>query len=129
MLLAKCLAPRRSRAWAWWHTSQPANSVSTGRLGGFAQVSDTATAASDAGNKYDFQVANLTQTNNLLASAKSTNGAEIAANTVYDLGPDQNRQVAANDVLELQITKTGAPTDLSGAEVAVVVEYDLVQDS
>ena len=92
-------------------------------------VSDTATSSSDGTDNYTFQVANLTQTNNLLASAKSTNGAEIAADTVYDLDPDQNQQVAANDVLELQITKNNAPTDLSSAEISAVIEYDLVRDS
>lgn len=92
-------------------------------------VSDTATSGSDAGNNWTFQVANKTQTNNLCATAKTTNGAEAGADAVYNLGVDQNLQMALNDVLELQVTKTGSPTDLTSAEISVFVEYDLVQDA
>lgn len=89
-------------------------------------ISDTATTGSGAGTRWDFQVANLTAGNNLLSVAKTTNGAEIAADTPYSLGVNQNNAKAdldALDVLELQITKTGTPTDLSGAKVMVQVNY------
>lgn len=89
-------------------------------------VSDTATTGSDGSNNWTIQVANLTAANNLCSSAKTTNGAEIAADTRYSLGVDQNNAKAdldGGDVLELQITKTGTPTDLSGARVIVQVDY------
>ena len=86
-------------------------------------VSDTATTGSDGSNNYQFQVANLTQTQDLLSSQVSTNGNEIAADTVFTITPDQNTGVAPDDVLELQITKNGTATDLSGAEVIVEVHY------
>jgi hypothetical protein len=86
-------------------------------------VSDVATSGSGATAKYDFQVANLTQTLNLLSAAKSTNGAEIAADAAYNLGVNQNLTLAENDVLELQVTKTGSPTDLSSAIMLCEVIY------
>lgn len=86
-------------------------------------ISDTATTGSDGSNKYDFQVVNVTQSNNLLSAAKSTNGAEISANTVYSLGVDQNATIAANDVLRLSVTKTGSPTSLASAQIRVQVNY------
>ncbi len=88
-------------------------------------VSDTAVAASDT-NYYSFQVQNLTQAESLLASAKTTKatgGAAITADAAYGLGPDQNTVIDDGDVIELQVTETGVATDLTGAEVLVVVEY------
>jgi len=92
-------------------------------------VSDVATSSSDGTDNWTFQVANLTKTQDLLATAKTTNGAEISADTVYDLGLDENQQVAANDVIELQVTKNNSPTDLSSAEISAFIEFDLVRDS
>ena len=86
-------------------------------------VSDTATSGSDGTNNWTMQVRNLTQGKDLLATAATTNGNEIAADTVWDLGPDQNLTLAANDVLELQVTKNGSPTDLSSAEILAQIEY------
>lgn len=90
-------------------------------------VSDTATTGSNGAAIWSFQVANLTQTEDLLSAAQHTDatgtGTEISADTAYDITPNQNATIAADDVLELQITKTGAPTDLSSAEVAVQVIY------
>jgi len=88
-------------------------------------VSDTATSSSDGTDNYEFQVENKTQAEDLASSAKSTNGAEIAGDTAYDLGLDQNLTLAAGDVLELQITKNNAPTDLSSAEVSAFLHYKL----
>ncbi|MBN4064352.1 hypothetical protein JYU04_01300 [Dehalococcoides mccartyi] len=88
-------------------------------------ISDTAVAASDT-NYYSFQVQNLTQAEALLASAKtteSTGGAAISADSVYTLDPDQNTVIDDGDVIELQITETGVATDLTGAEILVIVEY------
>ena len=86
-------------------------------------VSDTATTGSDGSNNYTFQVANLTQTQDLLSAVVTTNSNEIAADTVFDITPDQNATIAANDVLELQIVENGTATDLTSAEVFVQVEY------
>ena len=88
-------------------------------------VSDTAVAVSDT-NYYSFQVQNLTQAESLHASAKTTQatgGTAITADAVYELGPDQNTVIDDGDVIELQITETGTATDLTSAEVLVVVEY------
>ncbi len=88
-------------------------------------VSDTAVAASDT-NYYAFQVQNLTQAEALLASGQttqSTGGTAITADTAYTLDPDQNQVIDDGDVIELQITETGVATDLTGAEILVVVEY------
>ncbi len=88
-------------------------------------VSDTAVAANDT-NYYAFQVQNLTQAEALLASAQttqSTGGTAITADAAYTLDPDQNQVIDDGDVIELQITETGVATDLTGAEILVVVEY------
>jgi len=85
-------------------------------------LSDTGTS-SDASNNLTFQVVNETDTLNLLASAKSTNGAEISADTAYNLGCDQNREFSKGDVLSLTITGNGTPTDLSSAQFRVAVRY------
>ncbi len=88
-------------------------------------VSDIAVAASDT-NYYSFQVQNLTQAESLLASAKTTKttgGTAITTDAVYELGPDQNTVIDDGDVIELQVTETGVATDLTSAEILVVVEY------
>jgi hypothetical protein len=75
-------------------------------------VSTTATT-SDGSNKWTFQITNVTQSNNLLASAADTNGAlgDLAVDTRKTITPDQNTQVVDGDVLELVATKTGSPGD------------------
>jgi len=85
-------------------------------------LSDTATAASDGANNWGFQIVNVTQVNDLLAAILQTDATEITADTPYDVTADQNQTVAVDDLLELQITKTGAPTSPL-AEVAVQFEY------
>lgn len=89
-------------------------------------VSDTATTSSDGTDNWTFQVVNLGEGFDLIATAKTTNGAEIAADTRYAMGVDQNNEKAdltGGDVLELQVTKNGTPTDLSSAKVLVQVDY------
>ena len=89
-------------------------------------ISDTATTSSDGTNNWTFQVQNLTAANSLCSTAKTTNGAEIAGDTRYSLGVDQNNAKAdldGGDVLELQITKNGTPTDLSSARVTIQIDY------
>lgn len=70
---------------------------------------------SDGSNNWAIQVDNVTDTLNLRSAAKSTNGAEITANTVYALGLDQNLSVSANKVLRITLTLTGSPGNLNGA--------------
>lgn len=90
-------------------------------------LSDTATTGSDGSNNWSFQVRNLTASEDLCSAAATTNGSEIAADTRYALGVDQNNDktalASAGEVLELQITKTGTPTDLSGARVLFQLDY------
>jgi hypothetical protein len=40
-----------------------------------------------------------------------------------EFDPDQNQVINDGDVIELQITETGVATDLTSAEILVVVEY------
>lgn len=86
-------------------------------------ISDTATSGSDGSNKYGFNIRNVTQAADLLAADVETDATEITADTPYDIDADQNQTVAVDDVLELEVTKTGAPTDLSSAEVAIQLEF------
>lgn len=73
-------------------------------------ISDTATVTSTGGNNWTFQVRDLTAGQNLFATAKTTNGDELAANTAKVWTFDQYQSVAANAVLQLQITKYGTPS-------------------
>lgn len=89
---------------------------------GFALLSDTATSGSNSGNKRTFQLTNLgiagAGTATMLATAKSTVGAEIAVDTAYQLAPAQNLGMVANEVLRLTVTVTGVPTALDSAVVS-----------
>ncbi|MEM7396007.1 MAG: hypothetical protein AAF492_27045, partial [Verrucomicrobiota bacterium] len=85
-------------------------------------ISDTATTLSSIVRHWTFQVRNLSQANDLLATARSTSDSEIGVHTTYDLFPDQNQSLSANDILQLQITSTGGPTSLAAAEIMVQVE-------
>lgn len=91
-----------------------------------ALVSDTASTGSDGSNNFTFQVANLTQSNDLLSAVVTTNSNEIGADTVYKLTPDQNQDVNAGDVIELQIVMNGTATDLSSAMVMGTVYWEWV---
>ena len=87
-------------------------------------VSDVTTASSAAGSKeYGFKVKNLTQNNDLGATDTVTSDTEITADTAYTITVDQNLDIAAGDVLELQVTKTGSPTSLAAAEIIVMIAY------
>jgi hypothetical protein len=89
-------------------------------------VSSAATSGSNASNNWSFNVRNVTQSENLRSAGKSTNGAEIAAETAYALALDQNLTgIAQNDVLRLDVTQTGSPTSLSAARVVAVIRYSV----
>lgn len=90
-------------------------------------VSDTATT-SDASNKWQVTLKNLTQASASLFSATPSTedvvagvgGGEIVANAAWVLLPDQNATFAADEVLEIELVKVGAPTTL--ARLSVFVE-------
>ncbi len=85
-------------------------------------VSDVATAGSNATDNYEF----MPKRNgvNLLSAPKSTDGAEIAASIKYTMGTLLSTQTTASagDVITLEVTKNGTPTDLSGAETMFGLE-------
>ena len=87
--------------------------------------SDTATSGSDGSNNFTFMLKNHTQTQDLMASAVSTNGNEIGENTAYTISADQNQNVSANDVITLEITKTGTPTNLGSADLHATFVFEL----
>jgi len=84
-----------------------------------AILSDTSTS-SDGSNKWTFQVRNRTASENLFATAPTTNGAELTANVASVRSCDQNNDdIAAGSALDLVITKTGSATSLTSAVVTV----------
>jgi hypothetical protein len=87
----------------------------------FVLVSDTTTSGSSTGvTDWTFQVVNTTGTLNLFATAVSTGGTEITADTAYVLTPDQNTTLAADDILNLVVGVNGAPTAI--ADWSLIVE-------
>jgi len=85
-------------------------------------LADTATSGSDDTKKYNFQVKDKTNSVDLLATAITTYGNEIGADTAYHITPDQNNDNLGKDtVLEFDIAKTGSPTSLSAAEVTIYI--------
>lgn len=92
-------------------------------------VPDAATTSTAGVNEWGFQLRNLTGAVNLFSAAPTTatavggvgGGVEFAVDTPWNLTPDQNATLAAGDVLELQITKTGAPGNTG--RTLVLVEY------
>ncbi len=84
-------------------------------------VLDMGTTGSDASNLYTIEVAkNATTT----LFTKTTNGAEITADTVYDLGAPVVSTLADGDYLSMRVTKTGSPSDLRHARGRLVVHYE-----
>ena len=89
-------------------------------------ISDTATAGSTGGNNWAVQLRNMTAAVNLRATAWDTNtDAEIGADAATIITLDQNQDVAANDVFEIQITKNGTPTDLTSAEITLLLRGEI----
>ena len=71
--------------------------------------------ASSGTDYWEFQVRNITDSLDLRATVKSTNGAAITADAIYQLGLGQNLALAAaGKVLRLQMTKFGAAANLQG---------------
>jgi hypothetical protein len=90
-----------------------------------AVQSTITTTGSDVSNRYTFQVTNTTGSLNLFATAWGTDGtgggSEIVAGTTEVMTFDQNRNIAANDTLNLIVTKTGSPTDWANARVKITL--------
>ena len=86
-------------------------------------ISESATTSS-GGNTWGVQVANLTDTLDLRSSDYDTNtDGDFVANTRLSLSLDQNLSVGAIKTLQLQLTKTGTPGNLTNA--VAVVEFTL----
>lgn len=84
-------------------------------------IANENSVASSGVNYWTFQVRNLTAANDLKASAKSTNGNAITADVAWNLDLDQNLTPAALSLLELQMVRNGAPSNLQ--ELVVTVNY------
>lgn len=91
---------------------------------GVALVTPTGLAL-HASNYWTAQVTNATQANNLIANAKNTdsggtNNEAITADVWWELNVDQNQgPLAGADVVDLVMTKTGTPVDLTDATLAI----------
>lgn len=90
----------------------------------FVLLSNASSTAQIASDHMNFQFINVTQTKNLLATAKSTVGADVTADVAYVITPDQNTVIEKNDVIQIKNanTGTGGVTQLSGA-LLVAVRY------
>jgi hypothetical protein len=84
-------------------------------------VVDT-TISADSTNYWSVQVNNLTRSRDLLATASTFNKlVDITGDTVVELTPDQNDEVTADDVIEVQCTKNASADNLSN--LYIQVEY------
>jgi len=86
-------------------------------------VSATATSGSGGSDKWTFTAQDLTSPATL-ATANTDSDGELVANTPYSLGTISSGSLTANDVLELQIVKTGTPGG-SITQLAAIVEYTI----
>lgn len=85
---------------------------------------DTVGQTGTSGNEWTFQLRNKTQSLNLFSGTVGTytwlsgvgpgtangTGTGLVADAPYKLTPNQNANIATDDVLEFQITKTGTAT-------------------
>lgn len=86
------------------------------RISALKLLSRTSTSGSSGSNRYEFMIRNLTDTADLFAANITTeagSGGEFTANAVKTLLPTQNQVIAAGKVVEVRITKTGAPTAIT----------------
>lgn len=81
-------------------------------------ISDTSTTSTGT-NHWTIQIRNVTGAVNLRSASYDTNGNEFTANTVKDLGVDQNLSVAANDVLRIEFTKNASATNMASVLVQI----------
>ena len=87
-------------------------------------ISQTTTVSPDASNKYVVNARNVTK-GETVASINTDTGSELTADTITPMvmGAASVLDLAANDILEIQATKTGTPTDLAAAQIAAVIDY------
>lgn len=93
-------------------------------------IPSASTSGSDATNRYEFNVVNVTQAANLMSAASVTDGNELAANTARELVMNQNTaNIQNNDVLAVNVDikddGSAGPTDLSAATFDIEVEWRL----
>jgi hypothetical protein len=87
-------------------------------------VSDTSTTGSDGSNKWEFKVVNRTQSDATVGQL-STVSSELSADTPSSITIDTAQDdMTADDLYELQVVKTGTPTDLSSAELSFIMIYE-----
>lgn len=92
-------------------------------------VGSVATSTSAAGTKeWTFMLRNHTQAVDLFSATPSTatvvsgvGGGELAANATYNLSANQNKAVAAGDVLRLTIGAVGSPTAVADVSIRVTL--------
>lgn len=82
-----------------------------------AYITAGTTISADGANYWTFQLRNVTAAVNLFATAPSTAGTAITADTLRTLAPNQNLSPTNGDVIQLQVTKTGTPTALDAEAV------------
>jgi len=78
-------------------------------------VCEDTIAASDT-DYWTLQLKNLTTTEDLLAAAKTTKatgGTAITKDVPWDMTPDQNNTLGADEVIELDLTKASSGADLN----------------
>ena len=93
-------------------------------------IPSTSTSGSDATNRYEFNVRNLTQSVNLMSAASVTDGNELVANTARELTLNQNTAtIQANDVLAINVDikddGSAGPTNLSAAKFDIEAVWKL----
>lgn len=88
--------------------------------------SSIATAGSTGVNNWAVQIHNLDTTLDLRATPWDTfTDAEIAGGAATVIATDQNADIAKDDLIEIQITKNGAPTDLTSAEITLELRGEI----
>jgi len=89
-------------------------------------VSDASSTGQVTLNHNTLQVTNVTQSEDLFATVNSLVGADITANTLKTITPDQNTLIAEDDVLQFKVATVGAGTGaytMATASVIVNVRY------
>lgn len=79
-----------------------------------------AAVAADLTDFWTFQLRNVTQAEDLLSAAVTTETTGLDADTPFDLEPDQNGAISEDDVLELQIVKAASAADLENLTAFLV---------
>lgn len=80
----------------------------------------------DGTNYWAFNLVNVTDTEDLISAdvTNFTGGTAIDADTPYALTPDQNNQLDAGDVIELDVVIAASATTLAEVSVELVISFD-----